>query len=208
MGALGDITRSEVIDLVVEQSLKKTVFSGLLAAMTWPSLILKVADVIDNPWSVIMARSEKASVILANVIQSRLHGRRPLTLIGYSMGARLIFLALEQLSKQRVPSSQTQDTLSKENSIEQVQESKNDDNGIIMNVILLGAPVSTDKKRWSNIRRIVAGRVINCYSSRDWMLNFLFRSTQTTLSVAGLKPVDVKGIENFNVKDIIGIGHH
>lgn len=204
---LKNFIKNEAVGNIAAFSLKQTVFSSLMAGFFWPAMILKIADMIDNPWSVIVSRSEKAALVLADVIQSRLHGHRPLTLIGYSMGARLIFLALEKLSKEG-----GQLTYIKKDKVNETQkqkdESKNDVNGIIMDVILLGTPVPTNRKRWNNVRKIVSGRLINCYSSTDWTLNFLYRSTKTTLKVAGLSPVKVDFVENYDVKDVIGMGHH
>ena len=79
---------------------------------------MQIASVIDNPWSVVLARSskvpasslaafpfshntsfEQAALVLADAIEQRIHGQRPLTIVAYSMGAKLVFNALEELAR-------------------------------------------------------------------------------------------------------------
>ena len=93
--------------------------------------------------------------------------------MGFSLGARAIFFALEKLAK--------------DNQL-----------GVAENVSLIGTPISTDPKRWQTITRIIAGRVVNCYSTSDWILNFLYRTTNLTLKTAGLQPVNVLRAENVD----------
>lgn len=66
------------------------------------------------------------------------HGGRPVTLIGCSMGARLVFHCLLELSRLGL-------------------------RGCVENVILLGAPLSCRPDRWCAARSVVAGRLINGY---------------------------------------------
>jgi hypothetical protein len=61
--------------------------------------------------------------------------------------------------------------------------------GAVLDVVLLGTPVNADVKRWSRVRHVVAGRLVNGYSSRDWLLRFFYRSVELELSVAGLMPI-------------------
>ena len=61
--------------------------------------------------------------------------------------------------------------------------------GIVENAVLIGAPVSNDTKSWSKVRSMVANRLVNAYSSKDWALRLLFRADQFALGCAGLSPV-------------------
>jgi hypothetical protein len=48
-----------------------------------------------------MTKSRLAGLALADVLADRIAGRRPVSLVGYSMGARVIFFALEELARKR-----------------------------------------------------------------------------------------------------------
>ena len=104
-------------------------------------------------------------------------------LIGFSLGARVIFYALLELAKQKAF-------------------------GIVQDVFLLGATVTAPKRAWFEVRGVVAGRLVNGYARNDWVLNYLFRATSGGLNpVAGLRPIEmVPGLENVDVTDKIA-GH-
>jgi pimeloyl-ACP methyl ester carboxylesterase len=57
-----------------------------------------MADMIDGVWVLVMARADEAGKILAEALSRREQGLRPVTLVGYSMGARLIFSCLKELA--------------------------------------------------------------------------------------------------------------
>lgn len=50
--------------------------------------------------------------------------------------------------------------------------------GIVEHAVLLGTPSSSAVKRWSMARRVVSGRLINGYSSSDWLLTLCYRCAQ------------------------------
>jgi thioesterase domain-containing protein len=85
---------------------------------------------------------------LAEILLARAHGRRPITLIGFSLGARVIYHCLLAMSKR----TDCQTT------------------GIVEDVVLLGAPVSASPKQWRQMCKVVGGRVINGYCQTDWLL--------------------------------------
>ena len=53
---------------------------------------------IDNSWSVPEGRSDKAGKLLAQTLAQRVQGHRPVTLIGFGLGARVIMVALQVCS--------------------------------------------------------------------------------------------------------------
>jgi pimeloyl-ACP methyl ester carboxylesterase len=57
------------------------------------------AQMIDHAWGVALDRAQKAGQLLAAALMAGGHGDRPVTLVGYSMGARLIFHALLELCR-------------------------------------------------------------------------------------------------------------
>ena len=154
--------------------LKQTALAGVMAAAALPTVILKVGSIIDNPWSVCCSRAVLAGKQLADVLLTRKAGKRPVTLIGFSLGARVIYYCLEEMKNHK------------------------DCKGIIENVILLGAPVTISEK-WDEIANLVAGKIINGYCRNDWILNVIYRATSTSLAIAGLSPVESKSDKIVNV---------
>lgn len=147
------------------------------------TVLTKLGYLIDNPWSNALDRAKSAGLVLADVLIRRHLGVRPITLIGFSLGARVIFYALLELAKQK-------------------------HFGIVQDVILLGATVTAPHRTWLEVRSVISGRFVNCYARNDWVLNYLFRATAGSLNtVAGLRPLNnVPGLENIDVTDKIA-GH-
>ncbi|XP_061040805.1 transmembrane and coiled-coil domain-containing protein 4 isoform X2 [Eubalaena glacialis] len=175
---------SGLANIVAQEALKYTVLSGLVAALTWPASLLSVANVIDNPWGVCLHRSAEVGKHLAHILLSRQQGRRPVTLIGFSLGARVIYFCLQEMAQEK------------------------DCQGIIEDVVLLGAPVEGEAKHWEPFRKVVSGRIINGYCSGDWLLSFVYRTSSVKLRVAGLQPVLLqdKKVENVDLSSMVS-GH-
>jgi pimeloyl-ACP methyl ester carboxylesterase len=146
-------------------------------------VLTKLGYLIDNPWSNALDRARAAGAVLADVLIERHLGVRPITLIGFSLGARLIFYCLLELAKKKAF-------------------------GIVQDVFILGATLTASRQNWCQARSVVSGRFVNGYARNDWILNYLFRATSGGLSsIAGLRPVqDVPGLENVDVTDKI-TGH-
>ena len=137
----------------------------------------------DNPWANTRALALKAGAVLGDLLANRVFGTRPVTLTGYSLGGLVIMEALKYLAS--LPAG---DTI-----------------GLIEDVFVFGTPISTDEGTWAGVRRLVAGRVVNGYSSNDYVLAVLSRASNVTWKVAGLEPVNVKDVENVHC-DFVG-GH-
>ncbi|XP_037629598.1 transmembrane and coiled-coil domain-containing protein 4 [Sebastes umbrosus] len=164
-----------LVSMVAQEALKYTVLSGIVAALTWPASLLAVASVIDNPWCVCLTRSAEVGKHLAQVLRSRQQGKRPVSLIGFSLGARVIYYCLQELAN------------------DQGSE------GVVEDVVLLGAPVDGSEKAWERMAKVVAGKIVNGYCRGDWLLGFLYRSSVAQLSVAGLQPINIKDRRIINV---------
>lgn len=79
--------------------------------------------------------------------------------------------------------------------------------GIVEHAVLLGMPVSARSQRWAMARRAVAGRLINGYTQRDWVLAAVYRaSSGFACHAAGLVPVPCPGVENVNLTALVD-GH-
>ena len=105
-----------------------------------------------------------------------------MTLIGYSLGARVISTCLTSLTKRRAF-------------------------GLIENAVLIGAPVPSDPDQWRMMRCVVSGRLVNVFSENDSVLRFLYRTTNMQFGVAGLEAITgMRSVENFDVSDSVS-GH-
>ncbi|XP_047165580.1 transmembrane and coiled-coil domain-containing protein 4-like isoform X1 [Vigna umbellata] len=175
--AIRDWLTSRIAAALMKRGAMLTVLHSLLTALAWPVTLLAATEFIDSTWTIAIDRSDKAGKLLAEVLLGGLQGNRPVTLVGYSLGARVIFKCLECLAETR-------------NSAELVER-----------VVLLGAPIAIRDEKWETVRKMVAGRFINAYSSNDWMLGIAFRASLLSQGLAGIQPVDIPGIQNVNVTD-------
>ncbi|CAN8271200.1 unnamed protein product [Cochlearia groenlandica] len=177
--AIQDWLTSRVAMELMRQGAMRTVLSSLLAAMVWPATILVAADFIDSRWSIAIDRSDKAGRLLAETLRKGLQGNRPVTLVGFSLGARVVFKCLQALA----------------------ETEKNAE--IVERVVLLGAPVSIKNENWLDIRKMVAGRFINVYATNDWTLGVAFRASLLSQGLAGIQPVCIPGIEDVDVTNMV-----
>ena len=179
--SLNDVLFSYAWDGVAYTVVSRTILGALYAGL-WPLGLVKAASVLDNPFSVAVARADKAGKVLAHALIDGVQGKRPVTLIGYSIGARVIYACLRELAEQHAF-------------------------GIVESVVLMGAPVPSNRKAWRQIRGVVAARVVNVYSTEDYILGFLYRSTKVQFGVAGLQEVKgIHGIENVDMSKVVN-GH-
>lgn len=147
------------------------------------TVLTKLGYLIDNPWSNALDRARQAGEVLASILIQRGLGVRPVTLVGFSLGARVIFYTLVALAKAKAF-------------------------GIVQEAYLMGATVTASRKTWREVRGVVSGRMVNCYARNDWILGYLFRATTGGLAtVAGLRPVEyVPDLENVDITDLLA-GH-
>ncbi|XP_010413917.2 PREDICTED: transmembrane and coiled-coil domain-containing protein 4-like [Camelina sativa] len=177
--AIQDWLTSRVAMELMRQGAMHTVLNSLLAAMVWPATILVAADFIDSKWSIAIDRSDKVGKLLAEALRKGLQGNRPVTLVGFSLGARVVFKCLQTLA----------------------ETEKNAE--IVERLVLLGAPISIKNENWRDVRKMVAGRFINVYATNDWTLGVAFRASLLSQGLAGIQPVCIPGIEDVDVTDMV-----
>jgi len=177
--------------LITDELLKLTPLGGLMSSIKWPKMVLDRANEIDNPWSVVSDRARQTGILLARRLlhqyyggiageeeQERIgegysiHSRsslkgRPISLIGYGFGAKVIFECLTTLNKEGGMSAR----------------------GIVENAVLIGAPVSADIADWIGARVVVADRLVNVFSDRDYLLAVMSRQKGWQVTVAGLMAI-------------------
>lgn len=118
---------------------------ALMASLQLPIVLTKLAYLIDNPWTVSLDRATSAGLILADSLVDRNLGVRPVTLVGFSLGSRVIFSCLKELASKGAF-------------------------GLVQNVYLFGSPVVAKKDEYLRIRTVVSGRFVNGYAKNDWIL--------------------------------------
>ncbi|KAK2752183.1 hypothetical protein FQN55_008073 [Onygenales sp. PD_40] len=176
---LRTIVRNTAWAFASKQAITGTVFAPIIGAVMWPVALLKLSHIVDNPFSIAKIRADKAGQILADALINRAQGERPVTLIGYSLGARVIFSCLNSLAKRRAF-------------------------GLIESAILIGSPTPSSTGHWRMMRTVVSGRLVNVYSLNDSILGFLYRANSAQFGISGLQPISgVPGVENFDVSDSI-----
>lgn len=154
-----------------------------MASLQLPIVLTKLSYLIDNPWTVSMARANSAGLILADSLIDRNLGVRPITLVGFSLGSRVIFACLRELANKGAF-------------------------GLVQNVYLFGSPIVANRDEYLRARTVISGRFVNGYASNDWILGYLFRATSGgIMRVAGLAPVEnIPGLENIDVTKLVN-GH-
>ncbi|KAL1870521.1 hypothetical protein VTK73DRAFT_2629 [Phialemonium thermophilum] len=178
MGDTINILATEALTQGLQQLLGSTILVSLMAALQLPVVLTKLAYLIDNPWAVSLDRATAAGLILADSLIDRNLGTRPVTLVGYSLGSRVIFSCLQELARKGAY-------------------------GLVQNVYLFGSPVVVKQDEYLRARTVVSGVFVNGYNRNDWILGYLFRLTNGGIRrVAGLAPIEgVPGLDNMDVTE-------
>lgn len=173
-GALDNLVSSYAWKSFKTEILRRTVLASISAAL-WPAYVISMATSVDNPFNLARNRSEKAGEVLADALINKVQGERPVTLVGYSLGARAIYTCLRSLAERKAF-------------------------GLVDTVVLIGAPTPSDTPRWQKLRSVVAGQIFNVYTENDYILGFLYRTHSLQLGIAGLQPIKhVRGIQNLDL---------
>lgn len=151
-----------------------------MAALQLPVVLTKLSYLIDNPWSVSLDRAWAAGLILADSLVERNLGTRPITLVGYSLGSRVIFSCLLELARKGAF-------------------------GLVQNVYMFGSPIVVKSDEYLKVRTVVSGRFVNGYHGNDWILGYLFRLTNGGIRrVAGLVPIEgIPDLENVDCSEFV-----
>ena len=145
MGDTINILATEALTQGLQQVLGSTILVALMASLQLPIVLTKLSYLIDNPWTVSMGRANAAGLILADSLIDRNLGVRPITLVGFSLGARVIFSCLRELANKGAF-------------------------GVVQNVYLFGSPIVANKDEYMRVRTVISGRFVSGYASNDWIL--------------------------------------
>jgi hypothetical protein len=132
---------------------------------------------ITGPWKELETRVENCSKLLADgLIHSEISGARPISLIGFGLGATIIFRCLERLAAAGI----------------------DEHRGLVQNAVLVCSTVpSCQQERWMSVRDVVPGRLANVFVPGDAVLRLVCGIPADTprhkrcvaAEVAGLGPV-------------------
>jgi hypothetical protein len=143
-----------------------------------------LADLFDNPWHTCMVKASMTGILLADAI-ARTPGWR-FTLVGHSLGARVIYYALESLS--------TKST------------------SVIDDVYLLGGAVGggiKDKDGWSDAASTVTGKIYNCFSKQDDVLKYMYQGANGFMSSPiGYAPIETDHPKILNLNCTAEVDGH
>ncbi|KAI3651442.1 hypothetical protein MP228_003713 [Amoeboaphelidium protococcarum] len=221
LSTLGDALKmfaSELVSFSTQQILQQTVLSTLMSGLTWPLWLIKLSYLVDNPWSMGLDRAQKSGYLLADSLCNNIQNSKPVTLVGYSLGARVIFYCLLELAKRGkygivqdvylfgTPILTTHVTLSNgsnaknNNSVMPLNVEQSDPFIKPENINSSSPNAYQSLDEWRSAISVVGGRLFNCFSRVDWVLGFLLRASVAGLyDVAGLSPVILDETETPDV---------
>ena len=223
----------DVVTGATRQILKQTVLHTLLSAVILPSYLLNLIDAIDGDWTIAVERADEAGVVLAKTLLYSRAGRRPVTLVGYSFGARIIYACLKELARYQEEWEHYQELLEQSDTTtnegihhehsrlakyKKKMKGMREPASIVEDAVLLGLPNHLSLSSWKACRQIVAGRLVNCYSNNDLILSLMFQAKRFSggslnrgmssllKPVCGTCTVEEPGVENIDCSDLI-LGH-
>ena len=137
--------------------------------------IYSVFGLVNNPWSIACTKAGQTGVLLADILART---DKKYILCGHSLGARVIYYALEALG---------------------TKEEK-----LVYDVHLLGGAVGNDKEHWEKAQKAVSGKIINYKSTNDLVLSTMYRfGTFFKSKPIGLNDIEIAGIETTDVKSVV-----
>lgn len=210
----------DLINGATAQLLRQTALHTLLNAMAVPYALVNAANMIDGSWTLVVERADEAGKELARSLLFSRAGHRPVTLVGFSFGARAIYSCLKELAKYQEKWEASREA-SKSYVVGYCSEGEpgqgkdhyawtmREPASIVEDAIMMGLPNHLSLGSWRACRQVVGGRLVNCYSRKDMILSLMFqikRLAGALRPVCGTCSVDVAGVENVDVSDLIS-GH-
>jgi len=136
-------------------------------------------------WKQAKIHSQEYCDGLSQFIQKQHHENKEIqiNLYGHSLGANLIYHTLENLYHRNIK---------------------------INNIYLFGGASSNDKLNWTHIQKVCT-QIYNFYSENDFILKYLYRTTELAECPIGLEKINVEkrikqnsnDIKNYNVSNIV-----
>ncbi|KAH7337457.1 hypothetical protein B0J17DRAFT_428691 [Rhizoctonia solani] len=179
--------RNKLLTKAGTEVLARTAFNAVLAAVSLPMTIYSTTGLaLDNDWIRACDKAKKAGKLLSEVLKERVQGERPITMVSSSLGALALFRALTELAES-----------------DELKEP------LIDSVFLISLPQVVSPREWAKVRKVVSRRIVNVYSTRDFVLASVGRLHEVFSGsgfggMAGLNAVNVNGVEDVDMSEIIG----
>ena len=142
------------------------------------STVLTALGIVNNPWSVACTKAGQTGVLLADIIART---DKKYILCGHSLGARVIYYALESLATK--------------------------DKKFIRTAHLLGGAVGSNPEDWKKAKSAVTDRIVNYKSNNDYVLATMYKfGTFFVSNPIGRNDILVDGILNVDTTNIVN-GH-
>ncbi|SCZ95082.1 BZ3500_MvSof-1268-A1-R1_Chr11-3g03590 [Microbotryum saponariae] len=171
--------RDKLVTLGGTEVIKHTALAAVYAGVALPMSIYSGATmVLDSDFTRCREKAKKAGILLAEILEKRVQGTRPVRLMGYGPGATVIFRCLIELHKRSL-------------------------GDLVYDVILIGLPESPNRISWAAARSVVAHELVNAYSTNDWTLAIHARMYTLSNRVGGLTAVEVEGVRDVEVSDLV-----
>ena len=179
MSALsGKLEATKLVALAAGSATKKA-----FGMMALPAAVLSAFEIIDNPWAVAKNRAEQAGKLLGDYIAENQFGGLPVSLVGYSLGTKVIINAIDRLAELGVE-------------------------GKIFDVYLLAGAVAKNDPRLQSLSRVVSGKVVNVYSHKDLVLSYIYRAAELLAQPIGNEPLYLEEIPVINIDVTESVGGH
>jgi hypothetical protein len=174
----GKIGVSQLAAIAAKSATKKA-----FNMMAIPAAVLSAFEIIDNPWWVAQDRAEKAGKLLGDYIAENQFGGLPISLIGYSLGTKVIINALDRLADLGIE-------------------------GKIFDVYFLAGAVAKNDPLLRKLSKVISGKLVNVYSRKDIILSYVYRAAELFAQPIGNQPLYLDEISVLNIDLTDSVGGH
>uniref|UniRef100_A0A0K3CLF1 BY PROTMAP: gi/814541766/emb/CEQ40992.1/ SPOSA6832_02659 [Sporidiobolus salmonicolor] n=1 Tax=Rhodotorula toruloides TaxID=5286 RepID=A0A0K3CLF1_RHOTO len=181
--SLDKFVKNKLVTMGGIEVIKRTALAAVYAGVALPLTVFNSATTaFDSDFTRCREKAKKAGVLLAEILEKEVQGKRPVVLIGYGPGASLIFSCLLHLHELQL-------------------------GHLVYSAILISLPEAPSPVKWASARSVVAHELVNVWSGNDFVLGIAARLYTLSTRIAGLRPARVEGITDIDASDLLTAGH-
>ncbi|BGP34922.1 hypothetical protein JCM10296v2_006746 [Rhodotorula toruloides] len=181
--SLDKFVKNKLVTMGGIEVIKRTALAAVYAGVALPLTVFNSATTaFDSDFTRCREKAKKAGVLLAEILEKEVQGKRPVVLIGYGPGASLIFSCLLHLHELQL-------------------------GHLVYSAILISLPEAPSPVKWASARSVVAHELVNVWSGNDFVLGIAARLYTLSTRIAGLRPACVEGITDIDASDLLTAGH-